>query len=235
MQKKIYVGVHNYTRLHNLPMPTANAKTATPQSLREAMVLTAARWLPQRGMAAVNLIEVARAVSAPRGSIYHYFPGGRDQLLNEALELSGKSGLRIIEKALRVATPSLEGFVWAIFSNGQLQINASNFSGGCPVGAAILSSETESADLQQALQKIFSSWHTALVTAFMSLGAVDTVQAVQWARCTLMAYEGALVCAKAEQDKRVSAETFDLAAQMVLLVLKLQQPVRKKLRLKKVA
>ena len=73
------------------------------QAQRAAMVLTAARWLPQRGMAAGNLIEVARAVDAPRGSIYHYFPGGRDQLLQEALALASQSGLRMIEKAARAA------------------------------------------------------------------------------------------------------------------------------------
>ena len=211
-----------------------DAKTDKPQSLRDAMVFTAARWLPQRGMAAVNLIEVARAVNAPRGSIYHYFPGGRDQLLQEALALAAKSGLRMIEKALRNATtasatavtpkPSLEAFVRAIFSTGQLQINTSNFSGGCPVGAAVLSSETESAAFQHALQAIFANWQTALSAAFMSLGAANSVQASQWARCALMAYEGALVCAKAERNPLAAAETFDLAAHMVLQLLAPPKP-----------
>ena len=214
----------------------AMTKTDKPQTLRDAMVFTAARWLPQRGMGAVNLIEVARAVDAPRGSIYHYFPGGRDQLLQEALTLSGRSGLRMIEKALLHANaaslagglsrPAIENFVQAIFSTGQLQINASNFSGGCPVGAAVLSSETESADFQPALQAIFASWQAALLAAFMSLGAVDEVQAGQWARCTLLAYEGALVCAKADRDPLVSAETFELAAQMVLQLLRLQETAK---------
>lgn len=212
-----------------------DAKVGKPHTLRDAMVLTTAHWLPQRGMAAVNLIEVARAVNAPRGSIYHYFPGGRDQLLQEALALAGKSGLRIIEKALRSAMAAgdvggtgstnalgaspksaIEAFVSAMFSTGQLQMHASNFSGGCPVGAAVLSSETESADFQPILQAIFASWQTALVSAFMSLGAASQAQAGQWAHCTLIAYEGALVCAKAERDPLAAAETFHLAARMVV-------------------
>lgn len=222
--------------IHAPAQPDAKVgKLPTP---RDAMVLTAAQWLPQRGMAAVNLIEVARAVNAPRGSIYHYFPGGRDQLLQEALALAGKSGLRIIEKALRSAmaagvvggtdstnalgaTPksAIEAFVSAMFSTGQLQMHAGNFSGGCPVGAAVLSSETESADFQLILQAIFASWQAALVSAFMSLGAASQAQAGQWARCTLIAYEGALVCAKAEREPLAAAETFDLAARMVVPLL----------------
>ena len=58
--------------------------------------------------------------------------------------------------------------------------------------------------------------------------AVDELQAGQWARCTLMAYEGALVCAKAGRDPMVSAETFELAAQMVLQLLTLQETVETK-------
>lgn len=188
-------------------------------TLRAAMVVMAARWLPQRGMAAVNLIEVARAVNAPRGSIYHYFAGGRDQLLQEALALAGKSGLRMIEKAKSAATTPAE-FVQAIFSTGQLQIDTTTFSGGCPVGAALMSSETESADFRGHMQAIVASWQTALVAAFTALGARNEQQAARWARCTLIAFEGALICAKAEQSAQASAETFELAAAMVMRLVK---------------
>ena len=45
------------------------------------------------------------------------------------------------------------------------------------------------------------------------------MQATQWAHCALTAYKGALVCAKAERYPLVAAETFDLAAHLVLQLL----------------
>ena len=184
------------------------------QAQRAAMVLTAARWLPQRGMAAVNLIEVARAVDAPRGSIYHYFPGGRDQLLQEALALASQSGLRMIEKAARTAaTP--QAFVRSLFAAGARQINNADFSGGCPVGAAVLSSETENASFQRALQQSFAHWEATIAQSFTTLGVVPKSRSKTLARCALMAYEGALVCAKGTRDEKL----FAVAARMVEVML----------------
>lgn len=194
--------------------PKTAAKT---DMLRASMVLTAARWLPQRGMAAVNLIEVARAVGAPRGSIYHYFPGGRDQLLREALALAGNTGLRMVEKALRQSSTPDE-FVQAFFSAGRQQVEG-GFSGGCPVGAAVLSSQTESKDFEAALQDIFASWLAALSAAFESLGATSPSEAEKWASCSLVSLEGALVCAKGARGAQGAADIFDNAARMVQAVL----------------
>ena len=201
-------------------------------AIRQAMVLTAARWLPQRGMAAVNLVEVARAVGAPRGSIYHYFAGGRDQLLQEALALAGKSGLRLIDTARRHAnTP--EDLVRALFNTGQLQIQArssseAGFSGGCPVGAAVLSSETETPAFHAALQTIFEGWHTALADAFVAISTVTPLEAQRWARSSLVAYEGALVCAKASASPAAAAEVFSTAADMVTALIMLKSVEQRK-------
>ena len=196
------------------PTSPTDAPVSKTKAQRDAMVLTAARWLPQRGMAAVNLIEVARAVDAPRGSIYHYFPGGRDQLLQEALALASQSGLRMIEKAARAAaTP--QAFVRSLFASGARQINNADFSGGCPVGAAVLSSETENASFQRALQQSFAQWEAAIAQSFTALGVVPKSRTKTLARCALMAYEGALVCAKGARDEKL----FAVAACMVEVML----------------
>lgn len=197
---------------------TAAQTIAKTDTLRSTMVATAARWLPQRGMAAINLVEVARAVNAPRGSIYHYFPRGRDQLLQEALALAANSGLRMIDKALRHSITAAE-FVQAMFRTGPQQLDIHHFSGGCPIGAALLSSETESPSFKTDMQAIVAGWHSALAAAFVALGASQT-RATQLARCTLMAYEGALVCAKAERNMRAANEAFELAESMVLTFLR---------------
>jgi AcrR family transcriptional regulator len=118
--------------------------------LRDAMVLTAARWMPQRGLAAINLIEVARSVAAPRGSIYHYFPGGRSQLITEAIALASSSGLKLIGQIDAQSTTPQE-MIQGILQTGRRWLSA-NYSGGCPVGAAVLSAEIDDAVFTASLQ-----------------------------------------------------------------------------------
>jgi TetR/AcrR family transcriptional regulator, lmrAB and yxaGH operons repressor len=190
-------------------------RTASPKTdqLRDAMVLTAARWLPQRGLAAVNLIEVARSVDAPRGSIYHYFPGGRDQLLTEAIALARASGLKLIEK-VDAHSDTPQALLQGILLAGKRWLSA-DYSGGCPVGAAVLSAEMDHAAFTAALQDCFTTWEAAITKALLAKGIAQRRQARELAQCSLIAFEGAMVYAKG----RRSAQAFELAQRMVVAML----------------
>ncbi len=180
---------------------------------RTAMVRTAAQWLPKRGLAAVNLVEVARSVQVPRGSIYHYFPGGRDQLLREALQLAAASGMRLIATAsARSDTP--QALVQGVFDASSRWLGL-DFLGGCPIGAAALSMETENTQFTQDLHDCFAQWEHAIVLALRSKGVASDAHALAVAQSMLIAFEGAMVFAKGSR----SSSAFDTAAHMVLAIL----------------
>lgn len=163
---------------------------------RDRMVITAARWLPQRGMAGINMVEVAREAKAPRGSVYHYFPGGRDQLLDEAVALAAHMGRRLIERATAAAaTPA--AFVERLFTDGATWIDATSQSGGCPIAAALFSAEVESPALQQRLRDAMQDWSSAIQDAYAKLGLTRAASG-ELAACTLMAFHGAMLLAKAD-------------------------------------
>ena len=56
---------------------------------RERMVFSAAQLIRRRGVGNTGLRDVVDDAQAPRGSLQHYFPGGKEQLVNEAVELGG--------------------------------------------------------------------------------------------------------------------------------------------------
>ena len=60
------------------------------QASREQMIEGALSLLAKQGLQATSFSEVLKLTGAPRGSIYHHFPGGKDQLVAEALKLSEK-------------------------------------------------------------------------------------------------------------------------------------------------
>ena len=54
--------------------------------VRKGMVEGAMALLARRGLHATSFSEVLAATGAPRGSLYHHFPGGKDQLVAEAVD-----------------------------------------------------------------------------------------------------------------------------------------------------
>ncbi len=76
---------------------------------RERMVFSAAQLIRRDGVAATGMREVAAHAGAPRGSLQHYFPGGKEQLVNEAVAWAGRyAGNRVARflAALPEPTPS---------------------------------------------------------------------------------------------------------------------------------
>ena len=59
-------------------------------SPRERMVVSAALLIRERGAHPTAIADVLQHSGAPRGSAYHYFPGGRTQLLCEAIDYAGE-------------------------------------------------------------------------------------------------------------------------------------------------
>src|SRR5580692_9706310 len=65
---------------------------------RERMIKGAAQLLARRGLQATSFSEVLELTGAPRGSVYHHFPEGKDQLVASAVELAGTYALGILER-----------------------------------------------------------------------------------------------------------------------------------------
>ena len=71
---------------------TKGAKEREPApagDVRERMVDGAMALLARRGLQATSFSEVLAATGAPRGSLYHHFPAGKDQLVAEAVDRAG--------------------------------------------------------------------------------------------------------------------------------------------------
>jgi TetR/AcrR family transcriptional regulator, lmrAB and yxaGH operons repressor len=73
------------------PAPTKRCDT------RKKMLVAAAEVMRERGAAGVTIDEVLARSGAPRGSVYHHFPDGRNHILAEALQHSGDSITAMID------------------------------------------------------------------------------------------------------------------------------------------
>src|SRR5579864_69473 len=80
---------------------------------RQRMIESAAVLIRERGVQATSFSEVLAHSRAPRGSIYHHFPGGKAQLVEEATRYAGDFTAAGLAAAIAQDDPvgAITGFV----------------------------------------------------------------------------------------------------------------------------
>ena len=161
---------------------------------RTRMVVAAAQLLAQNGYQATSFSAVLEASGAPRGSIYHHFPDGKDQLVTAAIELAGGHAQSLMSGWRgKSAAEVLDAFIdlWRAI------LAASDFRSGCSLVAVTVSSE--SSDHVAAASAIFDAWRDQLAQ-LLSDGGVDEWSAPTLATTIIAAAEGAVVLCRAHSS-----------------------------------
>lgn len=165
---------------------------------RERLIEGARRLLAERGYAGMELRDVAMRGKAPRGSIYHHFPGGKAQLAVAATEAEGEQ----VRRALRESMER-DGVRATLKRFGDLfRRRAAEHPEliGCPVAAAALARPEDPA-LAAAASAAFASWEEEIAAALQREG-VDATRARGFAGLVVASIEGALLRARAAGDDR---------------------------------
>ncbi|MCW3017392.1 MAG: transcriptional regulator, TetR family [Solirubrobacterales bacterium] len=176
------------------------------------MVQSAAVLMRERGLAGTSFREVLEHSGAPRGSIYHHFPEGKNQLIEEAVRAAGDAGGALITAGARDGDPvaALRGFVTMWSEN----LEASDYRAGCLVLAVATEAGADEPQLTQAAADSFAAWHAALV-ATLRAGGVTPARSRRLATMTIAAVEGAVVLCRAE---RSGQPLRDVGAELELLL-----------------
>ncbi|MDR6861889.1 TetR/AcrR family transcriptional regulator [Phycicoccus sp. 3266] len=167
---------------------------------RENMVYVAAQKLREQGVAGAALRTVAAEAGAPRGSLQHYFPGGKDQLVTEALAWAGGfAASRVTAYLERARTPSPSGLFTAVVREWVDELERRDFARGCPVAATVVDCAEGSEDLRRAAADALATWQRPLREGFASMG-VPRRRAGSLAVLALSALEGAVILSRADHD-----------------------------------
>ena len=159
------------------------------------MIVSAALLMRERGARATTIDDVLAHSGAPRGSVYHHFPGGREELLREATTFAS----RYVE--LRLALGDGEDPVAAFdaFVGGYRdELLRTDMRAGCPVVAVAIESRDEGSELQGLAGDAFGRWEEALSDTFQRAG-VDKQRADELAVLAITSIEGALILSRAQK------------------------------------
>ncbi|MGW5615078.1 TetR/AcrR family transcriptional regulator [Streptomyces sp. NPDC003877] len=169
---------------------------------RERMVFSAAQLIRRDGVVSTGLREVAVEAAAPRGSLQHYFPGGKTQLVDEAVGWAGRYAAgRVARYLAALPEPTPSGLFAAMVRQWTDEYEAAGFAGGCPVAAATVDCAESAPSTRQAASAAFTAWTSAVAAALVETG-VPGERADQLATLMISALEGAILLARAERDVR---------------------------------
>jgi TetR/AcrR family transcriptional regulator, lmrAB and yxaGH operons repressor len=176
----------------------ADAKAIEPKVRdgRERLLSGARKLLAEKGYAGMELRDVAERGKAPRGSIYHHFPGGKRQLAIEAAELEGSEIRAAIERSL--AERGLGETLTMFGETFRRRVKDQPERLGCPVAAAALARPEDPA-LGAAATAAFRSWEAPIAAALRDEG-VPPKDAENFAGLVVSTIEGALIRARAAGD-----------------------------------
>jgi AcrR family transcriptional regulator len=181
-------------------MTPARAGQAGALPPRERMVRSAAQLIRRQGVSGTGMREIVTEADAPRGSLQHYFPGGKEELVSDALLWMGDVAARRIQRSLselKSRTPS--ALLASIVDQWRRDLTSEHFSAGCPLVAAAADTAATSEQLRQVLQRAFDGWLEPLSGSLVDLG-VPAERSGNLAVVIIAALEGAIIMARIRRD-----------------------------------
>ncbi len=195
-------------------------------STKDRIVAAAAQLYGRYGYTGVGLKQVAAESGAPIGSLYHFFPGGKDELAAEALRLSGH-GYQVLAEGVFAGAPDLVSGIKAAFAAAAEVVEASGYADACWIETVALEVASTNEPLRLVTAEIFDQWIDT-ITAVVEAGGVHGDAARQLGIAIITGLEGSFVLSRGLRSREpllATGEMLVAAAEAALAAP--AQPVKK--------
>ncbi|MEU8077407.1 TetR/AcrR family transcriptional regulator [Catellatospora citrea] len=166
-------------------------------SSRERMVNSAVKLLATRGAAGTTIDGVLADSGAPRGSVYHHFPGGREELITAAALVTGERMSAFLRQDDGPVHPREALAQLAEFWRSLLV--AGDYRSGCPLVALTVDGGDQIPAASEVARKVFAGWQEQYCDLLTAHG-VPRQRAATLSTLTVAAVEGAVILARAQRS-----------------------------------
>ncbi len=167
---------------------------------RERMVYSAAQLIRAQGVAATGVRDVVRHSDAPRGSFQHYFPGGKDQLVGEAVLWAADFAVqRVASYPQTTSNPSPAGLFSSMAQQWKTEFSERGYERGCPVMATAADLTGSDSAVNEQLLAALERWELAVTDELVRMD-VPRRRSRRMATLMISALEGAIMWARVRRD-----------------------------------
>lgn len=150
-------------------MPSRSSTAEDQPGTRTRLVESAAALFSRRGYAATGVKAVLAEAAAPYGSLYHWFPGGKQELGVAALEHGGARYRELLESVYPQEKDVVDATAASFVTAAEI-LEASDFDYSCPIATIALEVASSDEPMRQAAAGAFESWLDVLVQRFCAAG-----------------------------------------------------------------
>ncbi len=180
---------------------------------RERIVTATAGLLRRQGYTGTGVKAIVAEAGAPYGSLYHFFPGGKEQLGAEVIRWSGALYAQLVPAVFDPA-PDVASAVEDFFRGAAGTLRETDYADACPIATVALEVASTNEVLREATAEVFDSWTAGLAARFAQEG-IGEDRSRELALATLSALEGAFVLARATRTTEPLRVAGDLCAEAV--------------------
>jgi TetR/AcrR family transcriptional repressor of lmrAB and yxaGH operons len=158
------------------------------------------RLFRRQGYASTGLQQIVAESGAPRGSLYHYFPSGKEALGEAAVAMAGGMILEMLsDLATHHSEPTAFLRAWCKVMAGWME--ESGFHSGCPVATTLLETAPQSPTITAAGRRAIDAW-IDVVAGVLSNAGMERREARSRAQLIIAAMEGALILSRIRLSTR---------------------------------
>ena len=168
-----------------------------PTRTKDRILDVTADLFRQYGFTGTGMKQIVAAANAPFGSLYHYFPGGKEELGVAVIHRSGEMYFELFETVV-AAAPDLVSGVRDFFAGAALVLRDTDYADACPIATVALEVASRSEPLRQATAEVFENWVTRAAARLADHGVPDD-RAREVATLIISALEGAFILCRASR------------------------------------
>jgi TetR/AcrR family transcriptional repressor of lmrAB and yxaGH operons len=164
---------------------------------KQRMLDSAVLLLRERGAAGVTVDAVLAHSGAPRGSVYHHFPGCRNEMVLGAVRQAGDHIATTVRES--AAGGDVQQMMQRLVAFWKRALTKTGYRAGCPVAAMAVDSRDLVPDAGDLVREIFGQWQASLAEA-LSASGFAAPRAQRLATLIVSAIEGAIILCRAHRD-----------------------------------
>lgn len=165
---------------------------------RERLISASAALFGRQGYVGTGVKQIVEAAGAPFGSMYHFFPNGKEELGAETIRWSGAMYGQLIDLFYEPADDPVTA-TRRFFEGAADTLVLTGYVDACPIATVALEVANTSEPLRQATADVFEAWLSNLAGRFRELG-LTKAQARNLAVSLFCLLEGAFILARATRD-----------------------------------
>lgn len=163
---------------------------------RDRLVDATADLFRVSGYHATSVKEIVERAEAPFGSMYHHFPGGKEELGAAAIATSGTAYGDLIDLFFGDDVTDLVAATETFFAGAAWTLTETDYADACPIATVALEVASTNEDLRRATSVVFDDWVARAAARFVQHG-VPASAAPRLARTVIMLLEGAFLLCRA--------------------------------------